>query len=542
MSPCNSRRYLTAITSPTRSKHSMAAAIFGCLVFLSVCGQLSRSANADDKSRRIVGGILRILVESQVDRGRHSRPQNLAPQAQLTPQLARSRPQFAEFSREASSLSSHLQQDAARNAALRPLTAEALQFQAATQALARRSTLVNDHRAILEETQRVDRDWRLLSYRLRQTRGLAGPCRECVARLDRLEATLCEGLSIEPQIDRRNLLRHAQALTLYLRGLVEDIDFELRRSPQREALKLEASKAHQIAAGFAEDTAEGAGYDELVASYRGFLSVWNPLVRTLCSAPTRYIERTVLRIQPVDQAIHELLWLPRGIDRQVLSQLTVGIMAEVDQIFESVTLNVLVTLPGRDQIPSAASDFYGVCEHFADCVERDEDLDELVDAYGYLTPAWVSFSRHFRRINHSAIRGSIAEIEQRLVALREPLGVPGGFSREEAHDLAASLERLSGLLEQDIDLWLRNRSEFAADRRALVEQCRQFRSSAREMHTLLLSDVAGATLRDTCATAYTRWEQLNGRIRECDAPSRENLAPILVRISERLVAIESMFL
>lgn len=535
-------RNTSGLLTPSHRHRRVTAGFTACMLLLAV-SQTTRTANADDKSRRIVGGILRILVDSQVQRGHRGNlaQQNLAPRGQLTPELTRCRPQLVEFSREATGLSTILQRDAAQNHALRPLAAQTLQFQAETQALARRSTLVNDHRAILAETQRVDRDWRLLSYRLQQTQGLTGPCRECVGRLDRMELALCESLSIEPQIDRRTLLRHGQELSLYLRGLVEDIDFELRRSPQREALKLAASKAHQAAAGFAEDVAEGAGYDELVAAYREFLNVWNPLVRTLCSAPTRYIERTVLRIQPADQAIHELLWLPRGIDRQVLAQLTAGIMTEVDQIFEAVTLNVLVALPGRDQIPSAASDFYGVCEHFADCVESGEKHDELIDAYGYLTPAWVSFSRHFRRINHSGIRGSISEIEKRLVALREPLGVPGSFSHEEARDLAASLERLSGLLEQDIEVWLRNK-EYGKERQVVVEHCRQFRSSAREIHTMLLGDVQGQNLRNTCATAYSKWEQLHGRISECDAPGRENLAPLLVRISERLVSIEAMFL
>ena len=514
----------------------------GRLVLVTIVGGLMLNpARADEKTRRIVGGILRILVESQVERGQQPSGR-LTPPGRVSPELGRVRLHLQEFSREAASLGTLLQKGAAGNAALRPLAAETLQFQASAEALHRRSTLVNDHRAILLETQGVDRNWRLLSYRLRQTRGLDADCRECVARLDRIEASVCSALSIDPQIDRRNLSRHGQALSLYLRGLVEDIDFELRRSPQREALKLEASQARQLATGFAEDVSQGAGHNELVAAYREFLAVWNPLVRTLCSAPTRYIERTVLRIQPVDQAIHELLWLPRGIDRQVLSQLTIGIMAEVDRIFDSVTLNVLMTLPGRDEIPGAASDFYGVCEHFADCVQRDEDLDELVDAYSYLTPAWVSFSRHFRTTDHSGIRGSLDEIEKRLVALREPLGVPGGFSREEARDLAASLERLAGLLEEDIALGLRNRDDFAAERRTLVEQCRQFRSSAREIHSLLVGNVAGATLRDSSVTAFSRWEQLSNSIRNCDAPSRENLAPLMVRISERLVAIEAMFL
>ena len=93
---------------------------------------------------------------------------------------------------------------------------------------------------------------------------------------------------------------------------------------------------------------------------------------------------------------------------------------------------MLIQLPTYDEIPGNASEFYGVCENFADCVKRRESRHDLVDAYEYLPVAWVAFSRHFRGIEHTAIRRSLSEIESRLVALREPLGVPGGFDLTKA--------------------------------------------------------------------------------------------------------------
>jgi hypothetical protein len=305
---------------------------------------------------------------------------------------------------------------------------------------------------------------------------------------------------------------------------------------------LSVSQAHQAAVGFSDAVSAGRPYAALASDYKSFLRKWNPLARELCAFESRFIERTVLRIQQVDQSIHELLWLPRGLDRELLIQLTRGITTEVDRIFDSVSLALLIQLPSYEDVPSAASDFHGICQHFADCVEREENVDELADAYGYLPAAWVSFSRHFRKVPHDGIRHSLSQIEQRLVALREPLGIPGGFVADNARQRAGAIERLADHLHTDIETWLRGDSKFAGERKAMLEHCSHFRTASRQLHAALIHDTPDQTLRGLCESIYTEWAVLHRHIADCDAPDRDHINELLIQISVELVELEAMFL
>ena len=506
----------------------------------------TNAASADEKSRKIVGGILKILVESQLRGQGDPNQQQLRPGSppvgRATPELIRARESLQSFRQESITLSTLLQKDSVRNAGLTSLVGDAVQLQARADALAQRSHAVPDHRFVVQDVQRLDSDWRRFSYRLQQVPNLSQACRACIGLLDQCDSALCEALSIEPQIDRRTLQRESAALVVYLHGLSDDIDYELRRSLARNALMLKTSQAHQAAVGFSDSVSVGRPYPVLIADYQSFLRKWNPLVRELCSFESRFIERTVLRIQNVDQSVHELLWLPRGLDRELLIQLTRGITMEVDRIFDSVSLSLLIQLPNHEDVPSAASDFHGICQHFADCVEREETVDQLVDAYNYLPSAWVSFSRHFRTVSHDGIRHSLAEIESRLVALREPLGIPGGFDVNNARQRAGAIERLADHLHADIESWLRGDSKFASERKAILEHCAHFRTASRQLHAALVHDTPEATLRGHCATIYSEWELLHRHIADCQAPDRNHINELLIQISIELVELEAMFL
>jgi len=524
--------------------------ILSAVILVAVAGSLllrESSTSADDKTKKIVGGILKILVESQL-RGQGGpnqqqlRPGRPRPAVRATPELARARVSLQSFRQESITLSTLLQKESTRNAGLRSTIADAVQLQARADAISQRSRAVADHQFIVQDVQRLDSDWRRFSYRLRQVPNLSQPCRACIGQLDQFDAELCNVLSIEPQIDRRTLQRQSEALAVYLHGLSDDINYELQRSPSRNALMLKTSQAHQAAVGFSDSVSTGRSYAELVRDYKAFLRKWNPLVRELCAFESRFIERTVLRIQNVNQEVHGLLWLPRGLDRELLIQLTRGITTEVDRIFDSVSLSLLIQLPNYENVPGSASDFHGICQHFADCIEREENVEDLVDAYEYLPSAWVSFSRHFRTVRHDGIRHSLAEIETRLVALREPLGIPGGFDVNSARQRAGAIERLADHLHSDIESWLRGASKFSGERKEMLEHCSHFRTASRQLHSALVHDTPEATLRDHCATIYSEWELLHRHIADCDAPGRDHINELLIQISVELVELEAMFL
>mgnify|MGYP007114261233 CR=1 FL=1 len=520
-----------------------------CLTLLAFVVALATlaplSATAGEKERQAVSGLLRLLIESQTGRPqpRAPGPTQLRPSGgRGTPELIRSRKVYEQFRDESAGLSTLLQQDVQRHPGLTTFVGDSVRLHAVSEATAQRSVIVGDHRQILEDTRRMDRDWRVLSYRLKQAQGISKPCRECVARLDGINSQLCGILSIEPQIDRHVLQRHGQTLAIYSRALIEDINFELRRSPARNSLQIEAAAAQQSAQAFADDISRGAQYDELVAAYRSFLARWEPLARKLCSFESRYVERSVLRIQEVDQKIHELLWLPRGIDRQQLLQLTAGIGAEIERVLNQTTLKMLVENQSRGDVVADADQFYGMVQNFQDCIAREVDVDELVEAYEYLPIEFVTFSQHYQRIRHDGIQQSFREIEQRITALREPLGIPGGFSLDRARERAASIEHLAEHLEGDIAAWLQGATKYDNERRGLLEDCRRFRTSARVIHTSLLGASPEAALRIACADAYERWLPLHRRITECDAPDREHVAEIMLRMNEELIQIEAMLL
>ena len=510
------------------------AAVTACLL------APTRRADADEKTQRIVSGVLQLLIDSQrPDRGRGrlaSPPPKASREVQIVVDL------LSGYRGEAERLAQTAQQDIARGPGLRPLIGDILTFHASTETVFHQARHMSHPSQIGGSVAQLDSTWRVLSWRLKQTRGISNPCRASVDALDQLSAKLCELYQLQPQVDYRSVQRQADSLTFYTRALVSDLELELRRSPRRHEIVHAASRAQQAAGAFAEQVAQQASYDNLVTSYQSFVSLWGPLARRVSSIQSRFVERNVLSIQEVDQNIHELLWLPRGIDRQLLAQMTNGILAEIDQIYGAVNLNVLIQLPNAHEVPSAASDFYGCCQHFADCVRRDEPEDELVDAYGYLPDAWVSFSRLFRTLDHPQIQQSLSEIEQRLVALREPLRIPGGFDRDALRDRAATLEHDAEHLTEDLDRWLRNERRFEKDRRDLVELGKQFQSAARTLHLAIVQNSPDVELQRLAEAVVAQWESLHARIEQCEAGDRDHIRELQAQISRDLIGIQAMFL
>ena len=496
------------------------------LVLASAASIASVEVRADDKSRKVVNGIFRILIESQGGgQPPGPRPSAVRP-VQATPELVMLRVTLTGYQKESAGLYEMLQKESQRQPQVRTLLGDALTVQARSDSLARRSLTIEDHQVLTKDSVQLDRDWRVLYYRLRQLPGISAPCRECVGRLDGYGNQLCSVLTFEPQIDRRSLVQQSDALVIHLRRLIDDIGYELRRDRNRDSLIVAAGQVHQAAVDFSRRAHDGAKYELLVTSYRRFLKMWSPLARTVCSVESHFIERSTLSVQQADQAIHELLWLPRELDRNLLIQLTSGISVEVDRIFSTVTLAMLIQLPGYDDIPANASEFYGVCANFADCVERNESREDLIGAYEYLPAAWVAFSRHFRSVDDVAIRRSLSEIETRMVALREPLGIPGGFDLPEARRLSSSIQHLAEHLSDDVEEWLAAAGRYDNDRREIEKSGTLFMHSSRKLNAALAGAPHLPTIQQLCDQCIQDWSQFHDRVMKCDAPNREHLQQI----------------
>jgi hypothetical protein len=146
----------------THLRQRILAAI---LVTTTIAGVQSAVGRADEKSRQVVNGIFRILIESQ-GRRPGPRPATVRP-VRATPEVAKIRITLSGYQKESAGLYGLLKQESARQPQVRTLLGDALKVQARSASLARRCQTVGDHRLLASESVQLDRDWRVLSYRLR---------------------------------------------------------------------------------------------------------------------------------------------------------------------------------------------------------------------------------------------------------------------------------------------------------------------------------------------------------------------------------------
>lgn len=510
---------------------------------------VARSTLADDKERKkeVINGVLRLLLDSQVERsGLRDQRAPLPPPppgGRPTVELLEARQRLEVMQREAAGLSAVLQRESASNPAVRGLLPDVLKFQVRADAVATRSRALFDHRALAAEVASLDREWRILLVKLQQTPRLSGQCRDHFSRFDEQHQSLCKILAVEPTLDRRLLVRSAESLSAHMRSLVEDVAFETRSSLQGRDLVRDAGLTQQAAHEFADVILDNVPVRVIVDRYQAFTRHWEPLNAKLCALQSRYIEREVVAVQQVDQKIRELLWLPRALNRELIIQLAAGVHADVDRLYDSITLSVLMQLPSGEFATSTASDFHGYCEHLEECARRSNRRDEIVDAYEDILGAWVAFSRNFRNVKHLPLQQQIATIEQRLVSMREPLGIRNGFDRDEGRRRAAALEHLADHFNNDLATWISSAKGIApADRAALLDQSAKFRTNARVLHATQVSPAPEAEIERLNDTLFSQWEDMLRRVSQSKASDRDHLLEVLGQIGDELVALEVLLL
>ncbi len=520
------------------------------VVLLALLAVVTTSiARADDKDRKreAINGVLRLLLDSQVERqGLRDERAPLPPPppgGRPTVELLEARQRLEVMQREAAGLSLTLQKESAANPAVRALVPDVLKFQVRADAVAARSRVLFDHRALAAEVASLDREWRILLLKLQQTPRMPVACRDHFSRFDEQHQGLCKILAVEPTLDRRLLVHHGESLSAHMRSLVEDVAFETRSSVNGRDLIREAGLAQHAAHEFADVILDNVSVRVIADRYQAFTRQWEPLNAKLCALQSRYIERDVVAVQQVDQKIRELLWLPRALNRELIIQLAGGVHTDVDRLFDSITLTVLMQLPSGEFATSAASDFHGYCEHLEECARRSNRRDEIVDAYEDLLGAWVAFSRHFRSVKHAPLQQQIAGIEQRLVSLREPLGMSNGFDRDEGRRRAAALEHLADHFNADLTTWLSTAKGIApADRAPLLDLSARFRANVRVLHATQVSPTPESEIERLNETLLAQWEELLRRVSQSKASDRDHLLEVLSRIGDELIAIEVLLL
>lgn len=529
--------------TPFRSTTSrlLVACIVG--VSLNITAPLCRAQRGED----IAKGLLRALIESQLEKSQRKANSRLSPAPPARPgfpgppretqEILQLRPVTASFSQESATLVTLLQNDARRSLAPRPFLADAIRLQANASALRQRVDGVRNHILVQDEFRSLNNDWSTLAFHLNECQGVSNQTRACLKRIGALDEKYCSLLGIQEQFNSRELVRASYTLTTYTRDLIDDVRDTYRPGAKHRQLLRDVGRFAQETDYFASLVSQGNPYATVVSSLKDIYEDWRKLESRLAEYNGHATTRTANRIQTSFREIHELLRLELGLNKEQVLHLVHSIDEEVSDIFRSITLEQLMTLPDGPAVPGAADALYGTVQNLDDLIHRDQNPQEIGEAWVYADEAWKEFEYFMSPIQTPQTVQRLRHIGDSMLSLKQALGVTVKYDREALVRSASTLEFLANQLLRTVQKWDRRKGQ---QNRALQARIQQFEAAMHRIEQALASGVSQRNHLRDADQAIALWQQIRPELKACDTEERVELDHLAGNITSEGIRLRTM--
>ena len=464
-------------------------------------------AQPRDSRQQFVEGLLRSLIDSQFDR--NSPPPNQPPPPRPDENLMAARKHLDTFSAQSAQLVTHWSANAGRAPGTRQMIGDLIKLNASAANAQARAAHARRAEDLRPDFVTLDRDWRLISHRLKQIDDLGPEFLRSIGQLNEVDAALCGLLDVAPQVDFHDLVAATNAVNTSLSHLIEDIELELPRTRIGRSLVAEASQVRQRALLLNDAIAQRREYEEIVTSFRVFSGEWRNVAGKIRQVDSRHLERNLRHVEESVQTIHELLWLAEDVDYGRLGYLATALRRDVDGLFDVVSLNVLLELPAANRVLPVASEFYGLCENFSHSVESQASLAVLQSDYRFLIESWPELSGCFSPSRVPAVIQSLKAIEESFVSLRDAVGLAAPIDWQHVNDVAAALVLSSDSVMGKVQQYVYANARY--DQQFRFESARDaaaFRGAARRLHEAIVNRQA-EVVAERAETVANAWAQLD---------------------------------
>ncbi len=521
--------------------------IVATAVLIGLAGEQVVLAQKSDPGKDIAKGLLRALIESQLERqGRESygpgRPVppvvgEIPRPVNATPEMLQIRRTLASVAQESNALATLVADEAKRNPDLRRLVPDAIAFQATAAATQKRCDRENHHVSVQLSIQAIDQAWKPLAHKLMTTRGISAPLRQSVERISQMDAQLCQILGIRDQFNSRELVRASDSLASDLRTLTDEVGYIGAGYQDRSRLSARLKRLQDQSSLFANLAASGAQYQTVVAEYQSLYQSWQAMRPEVDKFASRNVVRSVVRIQNAHQTIHQMLRLEFALDEALIQKMSEGLERELNELFQSVTLEQLMALPDSRSLPSSADAVFGTAQNLVDVVTRRESLPVIGEAWVFLDERWQLFEFYLKPIRVAEIRRRIEGITQSIDALQALLGVSVSFDRRATLQQIGTLEALADHLQGTVRRWLARPGQQNV---ALGEETKLLSNRCRELGQLLASNRDQANLAAKCDEIIALWQQLRPRLSECQTDELESIDQTIDSFIPALIRLRNM--
>ena len=511
----------------------------------------SLTAQDKDSSKDIVKGLLRALVESQLEREglrgnaapqpggqRPGRPGSPGRQPQpMSAQIQQLRPVIAAMSQEATTLTALLNTDARRSFEIRRLLGDTLQLQAATTSLRQRTERETDPNVILTGFLNLNVAWKTLSHQLMQCTSLSPQSAQCIERINRLDAQYCSILGIQEQFDSRDLVRAADTLAADIRALSDELNYSTGATASKFRLIATLRRIEERSHLLANMASDAVPFQSVVSEYRGLFQSWQAVRPELSAYANRSVTRAVARIEEAHRSLHQLLRLEYGVDPALASQMALLLQRDVGQLFRSITLEQMMVLRDHRAIAVAADVMSGSVENLVDVISRNEAQPVIGEAWYFVDEAWRVLGHYLAPIQTAEVQRQMAGVSQAVDGLRLAIGVQVQFDQRLISQQATSLSAATDRIHVTVKQWMA-RPGTSLD--ALHRQVDQLEDKCRSLESLCVNQRDQARARSRCDEVIAIWQTIRPQLLQCTTPERETLERLSDSFTQDVVRLRMM--
>lgn len=520
-------------------------AVLICLLTAANCVQAQQG-------RDILGGLLQDLLRSTIDRDNQPPPrpyddsrlllpgersaQQQAPKT-VPPVVLQASRQYRAFSQEAMRLTRLLRRDARRVPGVSSHLNEVLQIQARAQLMGDRFSTPQKKDFILDNIRALDRDWRTTSYHLRQL-SIGDPCVQSITRLDALNKECCDLFDLQPQLNRRELVRLADALAAELNHLVRDVEYELQTRAGSRRLLMQLRRSEAKAKLFGDSVADGDRLEIVVAEFQDFYQNWLQLSHELEDFNDRHVDRTVEQIHAINRSLHDFLRIPLGIDRTHINHLATNLRTRIKSLNDAFSLSMLTELPNAAAVLRSAQTLTNEVAGLCECITNTAPEEELIEHCQTMDAAWREFGTYTQPVSSPRIRTLRQEISDNIYAMREALGVRLVFDRREVLRAIAELEGIAEQAQYHIGQWQRRPG--AQMDAQLIRLAQDMINEVHALHEGCTNNLSRDELTRDCRRLSRNWAKLRPMLMACDTVDQRTLHRISDEATAKLIHLQTM--
>ncbi len=502
--------------------------------------------------RAFVEDLLRGLIESQVPQqlpprqvtGRQPLPPGRQPiqrpVVEVSPDMLAVRNGLSQMAGQYDGLIRELQTMEFRSPRIRPLMADALQVRAAVDGLARKAELYPRVDALTADYQAIDRNYRVLTHRLRETGQMTDACQRVLQQIDTLDTQLCERFGIRPQIDRRELLRLTTTLRSDFQHTLQDLYYESNDQPELRPA-LQSGKVLLANLNQATGLISTADYEQIVAAYQGCHDQWRDFNRQLYRFPNQRIIRDVQQLKSTGAQIQDLLYLHSEVDREYLQFLAGAVSSNAAGMMNLVTMTHLLNCPDPVRMVNDAREFCALADGLKSNVAAGQPIEDLAWDFRLFDVQWSTMRDQLAALNDELINQRLSEINYTVATLGLNVGEGPAISADQMLQLTSQLDQLTYQLQRETDRRL-GRGGYQA---GFANQLRKRSEDLHDgIHVLQTSLAAGETVQQVSRQVrrVTRsWDKVTPQLAKMSERDQRDLAYLRSQIEPSMVKLKLVF-